>query len=74
MGGTAATVFNAANEAAVELFTEGKIGLSDIAELIEQCLDKHKVEASVSIEQLLEVDSWARAEVGRKVKVNKVKG
>ena len=73
MGGTAATVFNAANEAAVELFTEGKIGFSDIAELIEQCLGKHKVEASVSIEQLLEVDSWARAEVGRKVKVNKVK-
>jgi len=61
MGGTAAAVFNAANEAAVELFTEGKIGFSDIAELIERCLGKHKVEASVSIEQLLEVDRWARA-------------
>ncbi len=68
-GGTAAAVFNAANEAAVEEFLAGGIEFVTIVELIEHCLNKHDVKTSVSIEELLEADAWARKEV--KVKVQK---
>ncbi|MBN2314483.1 MAG: 1-deoxy-D-xylulose-5-phosphate reductoisomerase [Sedimentisphaerales bacterium] len=62
-GGTAAVVFNAANEAAVEEFLAGRIKFVNIIELIEHCLDKHDVKTTVSLEELLEADAWARREV-----------
>ena len=62
-GGTAAVVFNAANEAAVEEFLAGRIKFVNIVELIEHCLNKHNVETTVSLEELLEADAWARREV-----------
>lgn len=62
-GGTAPVVFNAANEAAVEEFLAGRIKFVNIIELIEHCLDKHDVKATVSLEELLEADAWARREV-----------
>jgi len=62
-GGSAAVVFNAANEAAVEEFLRGRIKFGRIVELIEQCLDKHNVRSSLSLDELLEVDAWARREV-----------
>jgi 1-deoxy-D-xylulose-5-phosphate reductoisomerase len=62
-GGTAAVVFNAANEAAVEEFLAGRIRFANIIELIEHCLNKHNVKTNVSIEELLEADAWARTEV-----------
>jgi len=68
-GGTAAAVFNAANEAAVEEFLAGGIEFVTIVELIEHCLNKHDVKTSVSVEELLDADAWARKEV--KVKVQK---
>ncbi len=68
-GGTAAAVFNAANEAAVEEFLAGGIEFVNIVELIEHCLNKHDVKTSASIEELLEADAWARKEV--EVKVHK---
>jgi 1-deoxy-D-xylulose-5-phosphate reductoisomerase len=66
--GTAAVVFNAANEAAVGEFLEGRIKFVNIVELIEHCLDKHSVKmgplgAGVSLDELLEIDAWARREV-----------
>jgi 1-deoxy-D-xylulose-5-phosphate reductoisomerase len=62
-GGTAAVVFNAANEAAVQEFLVGRIKFVSIVELIEHCLNKHNVKTSVSLEELLEADAWARKEV-----------
>ncbi len=62
-GGTAAVVFNAANEAAVEEFLAGRIKFVNIVELIEHCLNKHDVKTTVSLEELLEADAWARREV-----------
>jgi 1-deoxy-D-xylulose-5-phosphate reductoisomerase len=62
-GGTAAAVFNAANETAVEEFLAGGIEFVTIMELIEHCLNKHDVKASASLEELLEADAWAREEV-----------
>jgi len=62
-GGTAAAVFNAANEAAVQEFLAGRIKFVSIVELIEHCLDKYNVKSRVSLEELLEADAWARNEV-----------
>ncbi|MHC4541804.1 MAG: 1-deoxy-D-xylulose-5-phosphate reductoisomerase, partial [Planctomycetota bacterium] len=62
-GGTAAAVFNAANEVAVAQFLAGRIQFTNIVELIEQCLNKHDVRAGVSLDELLEADAWARREV-----------
>jgi len=62
-GGTAAAVFNAANESAVEQFLAGKIKFVRIVELIEHCLNKHDVKRDVSLEGLLEADGWARRKV-----------
>lgn len=58
--GSAPVVFNAANEAAVEFFLGGAIKFVDIVELIADCLSNHTVEQNLSIEQLLEIDNWAR--------------
>jgi 1-deoxy-D-xylulose-5-phosphate reductoisomerase len=62
-GGTAAAVFNAANEAAVEEFLTGRIRFVNIVELIEHCLNKHNIRHTASLEELLEADAWARKEV-----------
>ncbi|MHC4704497.1 MAG: 1-deoxy-D-xylulose-5-phosphate reductoisomerase, partial [Planctomycetota bacterium] len=62
-GGTAAVVFNAANEAAVQQFLAGRIKFANIVELIEHCLNKHSVKTNVSLDQLLEADAWARKKV-----------
>lgn len=62
-GGTAAAVFNAANEAAVKEFLEGKIKFVKIVELIEYCLGRHRVKTEAGLEELLSADRWARNEV-----------
>ncbi len=62
-GGTAAAVFNAANEAAVDEFLAGRIGFANIVELVEHCLEQHNVQHNASMETLLEADAWARGEV-----------
>ncbi|MHC4431047.1 MAG: 1-deoxy-D-xylulose-5-phosphate reductoisomerase [Planctomycetota bacterium] len=62
-GGTAPVVFNAANEVAVEEFLAGRIKFVSIVEFIEHCLDRHDVKTSVSLDELLEADAWARREV-----------
>lgn len=63
MGGTAPAVFNAANEAAVEAFLAGRIRFVQIMELVERCLDAHQVSRATSLDELLEADAWARAQV-----------
>ncbi len=63
VGGTAPAVFNSANEAAVELFLEEKIKFINIVEFIEKCLNKHEVKQSPGLDELLEIDAWARNEV-----------
>ncbi len=68
-GGSAAAVFNAANEAAVEEFLAEKIKFVNIVELVEQCLQQHNVKSEPTLEELLEADSWARKKVHGSVKL-----
>jgi 1-deoxy-D-xylulose-5-phosphate reductoisomerase len=66
-GGTAAAVFNAANEAAVAEFLAGHIRFVQIMELVEHCLNRHSVKSVTSLDELLEADAWARTEVRKKL-------
>jgi len=61
-GGTATTVFNAANEVAVARFLKGEISFLAIEETIERTLAKHSPVALPSLEAILETDAWARSE------------
>ena len=53
-------VLNAANELAVELFLKNKIGFLQIAEIIEATLAAHNTCNNLSIEDIIQLDSWAR--------------
>jgi 1-deoxy-D-xylulose-5-phosphate reductoisomerase len=60
-GGTAPTAFNAANEVAVQLFLDGRIGFGRIAEVIERVLQRHAGGPAESLETVLAADALARA-------------
>ncbi len=62
MGGTMPAVMSAANEVAVSLFLEGKIGFLDIVHLVTKVMDKHKVIIAPDLDKTLEADLWARRE------------
>ena len=62
-GGSLPVVFNAANEAAVEHFLAEKIRFAMIPDIIEHCICEHKPVSSVSLEELMEADTWARIQV-----------
>lgn len=59
-GGTMPAVLNAANEIAVEAFLAGKIGFREIHRIIERIMSGHSPQAPRDIEDVLEVDRWAR--------------
>ncbi len=64
-GGSMPAVLNAANEQAVALFLEEKIGFLDIARLIEIVCDRHvnHNHSHPTLDDILESDKWARQEV-----------
>ncbi len=59
-GGTAPTVFNAANEVAVEHFLAGRIRFGRIAETIARVLEGHRPTSAASLEAVLGADAEAR--------------
>jgi len=63
-GGAAPTVLNAANEVAVGCFLAGRIGFTEVAELVEQALDRAVAQAPASIEEVIAVDSQTREAIG----------
>jgi 1-deoxy-D-xylulose-5-phosphate reductoisomerase len=65
-GGTAPTVFNAANEVAVAAFLDGKIKFTNIIDTIKKVLDTHNNVHDLDIDVLLDADRNAR-EKARKV-------
>ena len=62
-GGTACAVMNGANEAAVALYLEDKIGFYDIYDLVSGAVDTIENIQNPSLEQILEADRQARAYV-----------
>lgn len=55
-GGSMPTVFNAANERAVSLFLQRKIGFTDIYEIIRDCMDHHRVIPDPDVTQILDTE------------------
>ena len=56
-GGSMPTVFNAANERAVSLFLNRKIGFLDIAELIEACMEHHRRVEDPDVDEILAAEA-----------------
>lgn len=52
-GGSMPTVYNAANEKAVALFLERKIGYLQIPELIQRCMEHHELTENPNVEEIL---------------------
>ncbi|MGG3837050.1 1-deoxy-D-xylulose-5-phosphate reductoisomerase [Paenibacillus thiaminolyticus] len=61
-GGTATTVFNAANEVAVARFREGEIKFLDIERIVYEIISGHERILHPSLEEIKEADQRARAE------------
>ncbi len=61
-GGTAPTVFNAANEVAVARFLKGEIPFLAIEDTISEVLSRHDAVQSPDLATILEADGWARRE------------
>lgn len=59
-GGSLPCVLNGANEMANLLFREGKIKFLDIERLVEEAMNAHELIENPSIDQLIEIDKWAR--------------
>jgi len=56
-GGSMPTVFNAANERAVAMFLDRKIGFLDIANIIEYAMQMHQVMPEPSVEDILNTEA-----------------
>ena len=68
LGGTACAVMNGANEAAVALYLQDKIGFYDIYELVSGAVAAAQFIASPTLEQILETDKLARQYVHANIK------
>ena len=68
LGGIMPTVFNSADEAAVDLFIRGKIKYLDISRYICEAMQEIKNVENPNIEQIFEADKEARENVYKKIK------
>lgn len=66
-GGSLPTVYNAANERAVALFLEGRIGYLQIPQLIRRCMEHHTVVEDPGVEQILEAEQSVYDYIGELV-------
>ncbi len=62
-GGTTPAALNGANETAVALFLEHKIGFTDIVRLVEEALALHRPVEEPDIDDIFQADAWAREAV-----------
>jgi 1-deoxy-D-xylulose-5-phosphate reductoisomerase len=77
-GGTAPAVYNAANEVCVEAFRAGKVHFTQIVPTVASVLARHDVPStrgsSLTVEDVLAADTWARAEAAREAGLGSDKG
>ena len=62
------TIYNAANELAVSKFLNREIQYLEIADLIEQAMESHKVIENPTLEQILEAEKEAHESVSGGIK------
>ena len=56
IGGSMPTVMNAANEKAVSMFLNRQIGFLDITDIMEKCMDRHKVIQNPTLDEILAIE------------------
>ncbi|HMU36704.1 MAG TPA: 1-deoxy-D-xylulose-5-phosphate reductoisomerase, partial [Marmoricola sp.] len=69
-GGTAPAVYNAANEVCVQAFRDGRLPFTGIVDTVGAILGRHRdapndassLGASLTIDDVLAADAWAREE------------
>jgi 1-deoxy-D-xylulose-5-phosphate reductoisomerase len=64
-GGTAGAVLNAANEAAVAGFLAEELSFVEIVPACRSVLEAHPFSPQPTLDELLELDAWARQEISR---------
>ena len=64
-GAGAPTILNAANEVAVALFLERRLGFLDIAAVVEETLDQLGAPATSGLEAVIALDAETRVVAGR---------
>lgn len=65
-GGSMPCVLNSANEEAVARFFAGTVGFTDIARMVEGCMERHAIDGIVrdpGFDDIMELDHWARSYV-----------
>ena len=62
-GGTLGAVLNAANEVAVNEFLSGNIAFTQIVDVVETTMARHRVVADPSLDEVIAADRWARQEI-----------
>jgi len=67
LAGTAPAVLNASNEAAVQLFLEGRIPFTAIPALIEEALLTHSPVSTPTLEDIVRVDGETRTRVAQQI-------
>ncbi|HDQ03532.1 MAG TPA: 1-deoxy-D-xylulose-5-phosphate reductoisomerase [Deltaproteobacteria bacterium] len=70
-GKTTPAVLNAANEVAVEAYLNNMIKFTDISILIENVLSMHKPLRNHTLEDIVQVDSWARMQAKKNIERKK---
>ena len=66
-GGTLPAVMNAANEAAVQAFLNGRVAFTRIPRVIRAVMEMHAVIDKPDLTALLEADRWARAAAEKQI-------
>ncbi len=64
-GGTAGAVLSAANEAAVAAFLAGELQFTEIVPTCRRVLENHDFDPNPTLQELHQLDRWAREEVSR---------
>ena len=62
-GGNIPTIMNVANEIAVESFLKGNIGFLEIANVIEEAMDKYNFILKPDVNNLFDTDTEVRREL-----------
>ncbi|MFZ0131610.1 MAG: 1-deoxy-D-xylulose-5-phosphate reductoisomerase [Desulfobacterales bacterium] len=66
-GGTLPAVMNAANELVVQAFLNGRIGFTQIPQVIGTVMNRHAIIDKPDLAALLEADRWARRAAGERI-------
>lgn len=69
-GSTFPAVFNAANEEAVTAFHAGRIRFTDIVDTVAAVLSEHSGSSGLTVESVLDAESWARARAHERLAVS----